>query len=128
MFYCLPSISLVPDVACISRLPILNVAAVFSNIYLMHCSLSDQYSVCILIWQVFYKRQKLLTRHEHMGSSPDLCGVVLLIFLVFCFVLFVLFVLVLCLVCQMLPVFLVFPFLIAPSVFLTYIINENNST
>ena len=94
--------------------PFLIVAAVFSNIYLMYCSLSDQYSVCILIWQVFYKRQKLLTRH--MGSSPDLGGVVLLIFLVFCVVLFVLVVLVLCLVCPMLPVFLDFPFLIAPSV------------
>ena len=55
--------------------PFLIVAAVFSNAYSMYCYLSNQYSVCILTLQVFYKRQKLPTLHEHMGSSPDLGGV-----------------------------------------------------
>ena len=93
--------------------------------------------VCVLTiwvtWQVSYKRQKLLTQHEHLSSLPykrqelftlrehlglprHLVGSVLLTFLVFCVVFLCSIIFDLCLVCPMLLVSLQCQFLIASSV------------
>ena len=65
-----------------------------------------------ITWLVFYKRQELLTLHEHLGSPLDLlAGSMLLIFSVFCDVLYYLFFFfALYLVFTMLPVSLDCPF------------------
>ena len=67
---------------------------------------------------MFYKKQKLLTHHKHLGFR-FVVGFELLIVLVICVVVcfYVLSVFVLCFMCPMLPVFLDCPFLIALSVF-----------
>ena len=70
---------------------------------------------------VSYKRQELPTLSEHLRSPPVFCEFVLLIVFSFLCCVFVLIVFVLCLVYQMLPVSLDCPFLIAPSVSLTFI-------
>jgi len=66
---------------------------------------------------VSYKKQELLTIHEHMSSTLFF----LLIFLVFCVVFFVLFILY---CASMLPVSLDFPFLNALRFSLTFIFNK----
>jgi hypothetical protein len=66
---------------------------------------------------VFYKWQKLLTLHEHLGLPPVFFGGCSSFeFPVLCWF-FVVVMFVLCLVCPMLPVFLDCPFLTVPSAF-----------
>jgi hypothetical protein len=47
--------------------------------------------------RVSYKKEELLTHHEHLGSPPFFMWFVVVIIFVFCVVVFVLFVFVLCL-------------------------------
>jgi hypothetical protein len=73
-------------------------------------------------WRVSYKTQKLLDLHGRLGSPRGFGGVrVPYLFIFFSALCFFLFVFVLCLVYPMLSVSLECPFLIVPSVSLTFI-------